>query len=79
MLSQCSGEGDEQWRRAMEYVSQISELNYMSQVVIMLYEDPNKDPSSEQRLSFSCTFASQINTFLYFHVGFTLNFIFHLA
>ena len=43
------GEGDEQWRRAMDYVSQISELNYMSQVVIMLYEDPNKDPSSDQR------------------------------
>lgn len=40
---------DEQWRRAMDYVSQISELNYMSQVVIMLYEDPTKDPTSEQR------------------------------
>ena len=47
---QKGGEGaDEQWRRAMEYVSQISELNYMSQVVIMLYEDQTKDPTSEQR------------------------------
>ena len=29
---------DEQWKRAMDYVSQVSELNYMAQVVIMLYE-----------------------------------------
>jgi len=40
---------DEQWRRAMEYVSMVSELNYMSQIVIMLYEDPTKDPCSEER------------------------------
>ena len=33
----------------MDYISQVSELNYMAQVVIMLYEDPTKDPSSEQR------------------------------
>lgn len=40
---------DEQWRRAMEYVSTVSELNYMSQIVVMLYEDPTKDPYSEER------------------------------
>lgn len=40
---------DEQWRRAMEYVSMVSELNYMSQVVILLYEDPTKDPNTEER------------------------------
>lgn len=40
---------DEQWRRAMEYVSAVSELNYMSQIVIMLYEDPSKDVASEER------------------------------
>jgi hypothetical protein len=40
---------DEQWRRAMQYVSMVSELNYMAQVVIMLYEDPTKDPFSEAR------------------------------
>ena len=33
----------------MEYCSAVSELNYMSQVVIMLYEDPTKDPLSENR------------------------------
>lgn len=33
----------------MEYVSMVSELNYMSQIVVMLYEDPTKDPYSEER------------------------------
>ncbi|KAJ8396739.1 hypothetical protein AAFF_G00015770 [Aldrovandia affinis] len=40
---------DEQWKRAMDYLSAVSELNYMTQIVIMLYEDNNKDPSSEER------------------------------
>lgn len=40
---------DEQWRRAMEYVSAVSELNYMTQIVIMLYEDPSKDQGSPER------------------------------
>lgn len=31
---------DEQWKRAMDYVSTVPELNYLSQVVIMIYEDP---------------------------------------
>ena len=33
----------------MEYVSAISELNYLTQIVIMLYEDPTKDPASDER------------------------------
>ncbi|GFQ95473.1 inositol hexakisphosphate and diphosphoinositol-pentakisphosphate kinase [Trichonephila clavata] len=51
LLCSCLPEDtqDEQWRRAMEYVSAVSELNYMTQVVIMLYEDPTKDISSEER------------------------------
>ncbi|KAJ8249441.1 hypothetical protein GJAV_G00234930 [Gymnothorax javanicus] len=40
---------DEQWKRAMDYLNAVSELNYMTQIVIMLYEDNNKDPSSEER------------------------------
>lgn len=40
---------DEQWRRAMDYVSAVSELNYMTQIVIMLYEDQTKDQSSDDR------------------------------
>ena len=33
----------------MDYVSAVSELNYLSQIVIMLYEDPTKDPASNNR------------------------------
>uniref|UniRef100_A0A670YTE9 Inositol hexakisphosphate and diphosphoinositol-pentakisphosphate kinase n=1 Tax=Pseudonaja textilis TaxID=8673 RepID=A0A670YTE9_PSETE len=40
---------DAQWKRAMDYLGAISELNYMTQIVIMLYEDNNQDPSSEER------------------------------
>ncbi|XP_063305030.1 inositol hexakisphosphate and diphosphoinositol-pentakisphosphate kinase 1 isoform X2 [Pelobates fuscus] len=42
-------QNDQQWKRAMDYLSAVSELNYMTQIVIMLYEDNNKDPSSEER------------------------------
>ncbi|XP_058854950.1 inositol hexakisphosphate and diphosphoinositol-pentakisphosphate kinase 2-like isoform X1 [Acipenser ruthenus] len=40
---------DQQWKRAMDYLGAVSELNYMTQIVIMIYEDNNKDPSSEER------------------------------
>ncbi|XP_061518332.1 inositol hexakisphosphate and diphosphoinositol-pentakisphosphate kinase 2 isoform X12 [Anopheles gambiae] len=52
---------DEQWRRAMDYVSMVSELNYMSQIVIMLYEDPMKDPSSEERFHVELHFSPGVN------------------
>ncbi|XP_069018485.1 inositol hexakisphosphate and diphosphoinositol-pentakisphosphate kinase 2 isoform X1 [Embiotoca jacksoni] len=42
-------ERDQQWKQAMDYLSAVTELNYMTQIVIMLYEDNNKDPSSEER------------------------------
>uniref|UniRef100_A0A3B3UT06 Inositol hexakisphosphate and diphosphoinositol-pentakisphosphate kinase n=1 Tax=Poecilia latipinna TaxID=48699 RepID=A0A3B3UT06_9TELE len=42
-------EKDQQWKRAMDYLNEVSELNYMTQIVIMLYEDNNKDISSEER------------------------------
>ncbi|XP_067091628.1 inositol hexakisphosphate and diphosphoinositol-pentakisphosphate kinase 1 isoform X3 [Osmerus mordax] len=40
---------DQQWKQALDYLGAVSELNYMTQIVIMLYEDNNKDPSSEER------------------------------
>ncbi|XP_077300771.1 inositol hexakisphosphate and diphosphoinositol-pentakisphosphate kinase isoform X1 [Arctopsyche grandis] len=52
---------DEQWRRAMEYVSMVSELNYMSQIVVMLYEDPTKDPFSEERFHVELHFSPGVN------------------
>ncbi|KAM9106448.1 inositol hexakisphosphate and diphosphoinositol-pentakisphosphate kinase 2 isoform 10-T11 [Megaptera novaeangliae] len=45
----CDESKDEQWKRAMDYLNIVNELNYMTQIVIMLYEDPNKDLSSEER------------------------------
>ncbi|XP_073533882.1 inositol hexakisphosphate and diphosphoinositol-pentakisphosphate kinase 2 isoform X9 [Phyllobates terribilis] len=47
--SLCDESKDEQWKRAMDYLNFVNELNYMTQIVIMLYEDPNKDLSSEDR------------------------------
>ena len=48
---------DEQWRRAMEYVSAVSELNYMTQIVVMLYEDPSKESDSEDRFHIELHFS----------------------
>ncbi|XP_074712007.1 inositol hexakisphosphate and diphosphoinositol-pentakisphosphate kinase 2 isoform X2 [Strix uralensis] len=45
----CDESKDEQWKRAMDYLNIVNELNYMTQIVIMLYEDPNKELSSEER------------------------------
>ncbi|XP_044737753.1 inositol hexakisphosphate and diphosphoinositol-pentakisphosphate kinase isoform X2 [Chrysoperla carnea] len=52
---------DEQWRRAMQYISMVSELNYMAQLVVMLYEDPTKDPSSEERFHVELHFSPGVN------------------
>ncbi|XP_020814075.1 inositol hexakisphosphate and diphosphoinositol-pentakisphosphate kinase-like [Drosophila serrata] len=52
---------DQQWRRAMEYISTVAELNYMSQIVIMLYEDPTKDPTSEERFHIELHFSPGVN------------------
>jgi len=45
----------------MEYVSMVSELNYMSQIVVMLYEDPTKDPCSEERFHVELHFSPGVN------------------
>lgn len=46
MLTVCmflyQDEKDQQWKQAMDYLSAVTELNYMTQIVIMLYEDNNK-------------------------------------
>ena len=52
---------DEQWGRAMEYVSAVSELNYLTQVVIMLYEDPTKDAASEERFHVELHFSPGVS------------------
>ncbi len=32
-------ETDVEWKKAKEYLNNVSELNYLTQIVIMLYED----------------------------------------
>lgn len=39
----------------------VSELNYMSQIVVMLYEDPTKDPCSEERFHVELHFSPGVN------------------
>ncbi|KAG7281847.1 hypothetical protein CRUP_031096 [Coryphaenoides rupestris] len=41
---------DQQWKQAMDYLSAVSELNYMTQIVIMLYEDNNKGCEDEENV-----------------------------
>jgi inositol hexakisphosphate/diphosphoinositol-pentakisphosphate kinase len=52
---------NEQWQQAMDYISQVSELNYLTQIVIMLYEDPTKDPLSEDRFHIELHFSPGVN------------------
>ncbi len=41
---------DSQWKTAIDYLGSIPELNYLTQIVIMLYEDPSvEDADSENR------------------------------
>ncbi|CAF3721714.1 unnamed protein product [Adineta steineri] len=40
---------DEQWKRSMDYIETVSELNYLTQIVIMLYEDSSEEEDSEKR------------------------------
>lgn len=51
---------DEQWKRSMEFLSAISELSYLSQIVIMLYEDPTKEPTSDDRFHVEIHFSSGV-------------------
>ena len=51
------GADDEQWARALDYISRVSELNYMTQIVIMLYEDPNKPVDAPDRFHIELHFS----------------------
>ncbi|XP_055790769.1 inositol hexakisphosphate and diphosphoinositol-pentakisphosphate kinase 2-like isoform X6 [Salvelinus fontinalis] len=53
---------DQQWKQAMDYLSAVSELNYMTQIVIMLYEDNNKDPGSEERFHVELHFSPGVKS-----------------
>ena len=33
---------DEQWEKALDFINNTPELNYMTQIIIMMFEDPSK-------------------------------------
>ena len=45
----------------MEYLSDTSELNYLTQFVFMQYEDPTVDPLSEDRFHIELFFRYSIH------------------
>lgn len=48
---------DEYWKRTMEYFANVPELNYMTQIVLMLYEDPQADKNSDKRFHIELHFS----------------------
>ena len=53
---------DEQWKKACEYISDVSELSYLTQIVLMQYEDPMADPHSDQRFHVELYFSPGLRT-----------------
>ncbi|KAL3885371.1 hypothetical protein ACJMK2_025442, partial [Sinanodonta woodiana] len=53
----CDEMKDEQWMRAINYLNSVPELNYMTQIVIMMFEDPSKDLSSPERFHIELHFS----------------------
>ncbi|KAI3379034.1 hypothetical protein SNEBB_010279 [Seison nebaliae] len=56
------GSNDGQGRRANAYVSAVSELNYLTQIVIMLHEDRTKSLDSEERFHVEIHFSPGVIT-----------------
>ncbi|OQV16333.1 Inositol hexakisphosphate and diphosphoinositol-pentakisphosphate kinase [Hypsibius exemplaris] len=48
---------DAQWTRAMAYISSVPEFNFLTQIVIMMYEDPKKDINSDDRFHIELHFS----------------------
>ncbi|XP_055861728.1 inositol hexakisphosphate and diphosphoinositol-pentakisphosphate kinase 2-like isoform X6 [Biomphalaria glabrata] len=50
-------EKDEQWKRSMDFIGACAELNYMSQIVLMMFEDPAQDEGSDDRFHIELHFS----------------------
>nr|XP_022292483.1 inositol hexakisphosphate and diphosphoinositol-pentakisphosphate kinase 2-like isoform X1 [Crassostrea virginica]XP_022292484.1 inositol hexakisphosphate and diphosphoinositol-pentakisphosphate kinase 2-like isoform X1 [Crassostrea virginica] len=48
---------EEQWRKALEFISNTPELNYMTQIIIMMFEDPSKGVTSDERFHIELHFS----------------------
>ncbi|KAJ8311550.1 hypothetical protein KUTeg_010905 [Tegillarca granosa] len=53
----CDYNNDEQWKKAIDFISATEELNYMTQIVIMMFEDPTKEPTSDERFHIELHFS----------------------
>ncbi|RUS84821.1 hypothetical protein EGW08_007436, partial [Elysia chlorotica] len=50
-------EKDGQWKQSMDFIGACAELNYMSQIVLMMFEDPAKDIDSDERFHIELHFS----------------------
>ncbi|CAG5126097.1 unnamed protein product, partial [Candidula unifasciata] len=50
-------EKDEQWKRSMDFIGACAELNYMSQIVLMMFEDPAQNEDSDDRFHIELHFS----------------------
>ncbi|XP_047133607.1 inositol hexakisphosphate and diphosphoinositol-pentakisphosphate kinase 2 isoform X1 [Hydra vulgaris] len=48
---------DAQWKKAADYLNEVSELNFLTQIVFMQYEDPTADPLSVNRFHIEIFFS----------------------
>ncbi|XP_057315055.1 inositol hexakisphosphate and diphosphoinositol-pentakisphosphate kinase 2-like isoform X2 [Hydractinia symbiolongicarpus] len=53
---------DSQWEYALEHLNHVSEFNYLTQIVLMQYEDPSADPLSEDRFHIELFFSPGVKT-----------------
>ena len=53
---------DEEWKRACDYISEVSELSYLTQIVLMQYEDPMADLHSDRRFHVELYFSPGLKT-----------------
>eukprot|EP00795_Rhopilema_esculentum_P001302 gene1302-15691_t len=58
----CDEINDEQWKRACDYIGEVSELSYLTQIVLMQYEDPMADPHSDNRFHVELYFSPGLKT-----------------
>ncbi|CAG5124697.1 unnamed protein product, partial [Candidula unifasciata] len=50
-------EKDEQWKQSVDFIGACAELNYMSQIVLMMFEDPAQSEDSDERFHIELHFS----------------------
>jgi len=48
---------DKQWQKALDHLNNNTELNYLTQIVFLEYEDMSADPTSDERFKISLYFS----------------------